>query len=213
MRNPDGTPDEVDGFNGMVSDLANDGACDPLDTGTEDVRVILIASALSFLGFLHGNPQGARQDQIQMMAAAGLVIERNDDAVRYDADARRTATDIDDHAVVQSKQSLGRSDLIDQLAAPNARIFQDVATGSRFGLRYSWRKRGRRCSNFSFQNGRCRSFELPDSSDRVREIDDNAIAHGLAGEAVPVDGAPLPVYSRQNDRRRSEINTKRQGQL
>jgi hypothetical protein len=131
MRNTNGSAYEVNGPDRMIADLTNDGTRDPLDAGAKNVRVILVAPALSLFSFLYGNAEGSSQDKVQMVTTAWLVIQRDDCAVYDNADTSRTAANVDDCSLCQLKQRLRCGNLINQIATGNSGIFQYVATCSR----------------------------------------------------------------------------------
>jgi hypothetical protein len=173
------------------------------------VRIIPTTPSLPFFSILYCDAESSSQDKVQMVTAAGLIVQRDDRAIHDNADTGRAAANVDDCSLRELKQCLRCGDLIDQITASDSGIFQNVTTCPGFGCRYSGRKRGCGCGNLLLQSAGCRGLKLRDGSNRVAKIHNDAVANRLAWKAVPVDRSPLPVYGRQNYRCSSEIYSER----
>src|ERR1700733_14470094 len=77
IRNADRAADKVNGFDCSVSDLTRDRACDALQARAQNGGIVCIAVALSALRIFDRNLQSAGEDKVKMVAASGLVVQRN----------------------------------------------------------------------------------------------------------------------------------------
>ena len=121
---------------------AADRTRDALDSRAQDRRKSRSPASLALFCIFDGDAQGTSENQVEVMAAAGLVAQRNESGRRSTTptpvDPPPTSTIAPSRtSAAPARQTLRRRGARQVIAG----VLQDVAAGSRLGLRHAGRRR------------------------------------------------------------------------
>ena len=203
----EGAAHQMDGEVAVPAGEAGDVAGHPLETRLEDVQVVAAPFPLEAFGLGQGDLQGPGEDEIEVVAAAGQVLDPGQLAVADDAHPGGAAADVDEDAVADPQQPVGGRDLVEQADAVEPGPFQHELAGAGLVGAHPRRVGGPGLGELLAEGRLGPLLEGAHRLDGAVEVDDHAVAHGLRGHGVDVDRLPGGVDDREDDGGRAEVDT------
>src|ERR1700722_11377835 len=115
-------------------DLLAYGIRDSLDAGAQDRGNLAPAGSLALFGLFDGKMERSSENEVEVMASAWLVAQRNEAAILHHADAGRSAAHVDDRSLADLQEGLSRRNLVYEPSTSHAGVLKDKAARPRLRL-------------------------------------------------------------------------------